>query len=87
MNPPYGKDLPLWCEKTMKEAQKGALIVGLLPARVDTRYWKAYVEPYADIRFVQGRLSFGDVKGRAPFPSAIAIWWGWPVVEGAFSKV
>lgn len=87
MNPPYGKDIGLWCEKAMLEAQKGALVVGLLPARVDTRYWKKYVEPHADLRFIQGRLSFGDVKGRAPFPSAIAIWWGWAVVEGAFSKV
>ena len=77
MNPPYGREIGKWVEKAYKESLKGAVVVCLIPARTDTRYWHNYIFPYAkDIRFLKGRLKF--VKGNkigdaAPFPSAVVI--------------
>lgn len=36
-NPPYGRELPKWIKKAHDEAEKGALVVMLIPARTDTR--------------------------------------------------
>ncbi len=60
--------------KAAEEAQKpGTLIVMLIPARTDTRWFHEYILGQAEIRFVKGRLCFGDGMGRAPFPSMIVI--------------
>jgi site-specific DNA-methyltransferase (adenine-specific) len=74
VNPPYSH-LERWTQKCYEEAQKGSLVVGLLPARTDTRWFWEYIYPdKAQIRFIKGRLKFGDGKGSAPFPSMIVIW-------------
>jgi site-specific DNA-methyltransferase (adenine-specific) len=75
-NPPYGKKIGLWVAKARMEAEGGCLVVGLLPARTDTRWWQDHVLPHADLHFVPGRLKFGNADNSAPFPSAIAIWAG-----------
>lgn len=75
MNPPYGREIGDWCRKAKTEAEKGALVVGLLPARVDTAWWKENVDGHADVHFIRGRLKFGGCKDSAPFPSAIVVWW------------
>ncbi len=72
MNPPYGD--PRWVEKAYKSALAGATVVGLIPARVGTRYWAKYCEKAYEIRLLTGRLKFGDAKNSAPFDSAIVIW-------------
>ena len=72
MNPPYGREIGKWVEKAYKESLKGAVVVCLIPARTDTRYWHDYIFPYASgIKFLKGRLKFGNGKNSAPFPSAI----------------
>lgn len=72
MNPPYGREINKWVKKAYKESKKGNLIVCLLPARTDTRWWHNYVMKADVIHFIKGRLKF--VKGSpAPFPSAIVI--------------
>lgn len=76
MNPPYGKTIVYWVEKACKTAMRGNLVVGLLPARTDNGWWNTFVKGHADIHFIMGRLAFGDGKTGAPFPSALAIWWG-----------
>jgi site-specific DNA-methyltransferase (adenine-specific) len=85
MNPPYGREIVQWVAKARSEAERGALVVGLLPARTDTRWWQEYVQGHADVRFIAGRLKFGNAKNAAPFPSAIAVWWGWPTLAGGFA--
>lgn len=87
MNPPYGREIVNWVAKARSEAERGALVVGLLPARTDARWWQGHVQGHADVRFLAGRLKFGNAKSSAPFPSAIAVWWGWPVLGGGFSAV
>lgn len=71
MNPPYGREIGKWVQKA---AQGGAqIVVCLLPARTDTRWWHDYIQDKAEVRFIKGRLKFGDSKNSAPFPSAIVI--------------
>ena len=74
MNPHYGRAIGKWVEKAYRESLNGAVVVCLIPSRTDTRYWHNYIFPYAaDIKFLKGRLKFGDGKNPAPFPSAIII--------------
>jgi site-specific DNA-methyltransferase (adenine-specific) len=69
-NPPYGPEIP----KFMSRAREADLAVFLVPARTDTRWFHDLVLPHAkEIRFIRGRLYFGDGKGRAPFPSMVVI--------------
>jgi phage N-6-adenine-methyltransferase len=72
-NPPYGAVIGRWVQKAYESAQSGALVVCLLPARVDTRWWHDYVLPVAEVRYLKGRLKFGGCENSAPFPSVVAI--------------
>ena len=77
MNPPYGREIKYWVQKAYEESLKGATVVCLIPARTDTAYWHDYIFGKADdIRFLRGRLKFGESKNPAPFPSAIIIYKG-----------
>lgn len=73
-NPPYSK-----CNEFVKKAYEEKMknnankVVLLLPARTDTKWFHEYVLPYAEIRFIKGRLKFGNSKNAAPFPSMIVI--------------
>jgi len=73
MNPPYGRTIGKWMQKAWEESKQGALVVCLVPARTDTRWWHDYAMKAQEIRFIRGRLRFGDGKGTAPFPSAVVI--------------
>jgi len=73
MNPPYGREVGVWIEKAYNESLKGATVVCLIPSRTDTKYWHDYCMKASEIRFIKGRLKFGDSKNSAPFPSAIVI--------------
>lgn len=72
MNPPYGREIGKWVKKASEH--KG-LVVCLLPARTDTKYFHEciYKNPRATIRFLKGRLKFGGSKNSAPFPSMVVI--------------
>lgn len=63
-----------WIKKAYEESQKGATVVGLLPVRTDTKAFHKYIYNKAEIRFIEGRLKFGDGKDPAPFPSMIVVW-------------
>lgn len=74
-NPPYGRtSTGDWVRKCYTEARKpNTLVVALLPARTDTRFFHDYIYHKAEIRFVRGRLKFGGCKDAAPFPSMVVI--------------
>jgi len=76
VNPPYGRQLGAWVTKCAAEASAGALVVGLVPARTDTRWWHAHIAGTADVFMLRGRLRFGDGTTPAPFPSAVVVWGG-----------
>lgn len=66
-NPPYSK-IKLWVEKCAQEAsQNNAIIVLLIPARTDTKYFHEFIYNKCEIRFLKGRLKFGDSKIRRRF--------------------
>lgn len=71
-NPPYGREIGKWVKKG-SEATGGGVVM-LLPARVDTRWFHSYILGKAEIRFIRGRLKFGNSKNSAPFPSMVCIW-------------
>jgi site-specific DNA-methyltransferase (adenine-specific) len=69
LNPPYGRGIASWMKKA---AESDALVVALIPVRTGSKWWYEWVEPYADIEFLHGRLKFVGAKWAAPFDSAIA---------------
>nr|DAP15370.1 MAG TPA: DNA N-6-adenine-methyltransferase [Caudoviricetes sp.] len=69
-NPPYGRGVGNWVKKA---AECGATVVMLLPARTDTQWFHEYIYGHAEIRFIKGRLKFGNAQNNAPFPSMIVI--------------
>lgn len=74
MNPPYGREIGKWMKKAYRECvESHALVVCLVPARVDTAWWHEYAAKASDIRFPVGRIKFGDASAPAPFPVAIVI--------------
>ena len=75
-NPPYGKKVGNWVKKASDETMRGVpLVVMLLPGRTDTRWFHDYIykKENVEIRFLRGRLKFGNSKNSAPFPSMIVI--------------
>lgn len=75
MNPPYGREIVKWMKKAYEESLKGANVVCLVPSRTDTKWWHDYAMK-GEIRFIKGRLKFGNAKNSAPFPSALVIFYG-----------
>ena len=91
MNPPYGKGIAKWVEKAYSEtlnthfdSKRAELVVGLLPARTDTKWFHRYIYriKHATIIFLEGRLRFWRLnefgyleEGDAcPFPNMIVVW-------------
>ena len=63
-NPPYGRAIATWVEKAYREGTKdGTIVVMLIPARTDTRYFHDFILHRSEIRFVPGRLKFGSGGG------------------------
>ncbi len=76
VNPPYGKEITKWLRKAYQESLEGKFVVCLIPSRTDTKWWHDYVMKAREIRFLRGRLKFGNSRNSAPFPSAIVIFQG-----------
>lgn len=78
LNPPYGREIGLWVRKAFLTAASGSVVVCLLPARTDTRWWHDYVSR-GEVRFLKGRLQFEGGQHCAPFPSAVVVFRPWKV--------
>jgi phage N-6-adenine-methyltransferase len=72
LNPPYGRQVGKWVRKARESARDGTVIVCLLPARTDTK-WFQNVWDAQYVVFIFGRLKFGEATTPAPFPSVLAI--------------
>jgi len=73
-NPPYGTEIKHWVKKCSDESKKpNTKVVMLIPARTDTIYFHEYIYHKAKLRFIKGRLKFGNSKNSAPFPSMLVI--------------
>lgn len=76
VNPPYGKAVRGWLEKALTEIRGGAtkVVVFLLPAYTDVKWFHEVVLPEAtEIRFIKGRLKFGEHNNTAPFANMIVV--------------
>lgn len=79
-NPPYSQCAE-FVAKAAAEAKKGCTVVMLIPSRTDTRYWHEHIwdrekhqpRPGVEVRFLKGRLKFGNSQNSAPFPSVIVV--------------
>ena len=68
-NPPYSGIRPF-----LERWREAELAVYLIPARTDTKWFHEIVLPHAsEIRFIRGRLRFGDAVNSAPFPSMVVV--------------
>lgn len=79
VNPPYGREITKWVEKSLFEAtNNGATVVMLIPVRTDTKYFHNFIYGKAELRFIRGRIKFVNPITKkqalsAPFPSMIVI--------------
>lgn len=79
VNPPFS-DLSSWIRKAWSQWKKGKTIVMLMPSRTDIAAFHECILPFAEMRFIQGRIPFIDRDGsqnntrRAPFACMLAIW-------------
>lgn len=70
-NPPYGPGMEKWLQRGLE----AAVAVFLIPARTDTRWFHEWVLPFAkEVRFIKGRLKFGNATTGAPFPSMLVVY-------------
>jgi site-specific DNA-methyltransferase (adenine-specific) len=78
MNPPYGREVYAWTRKAREESAKGALVVGLLPASTDLKWWhEDVVAVQAEVRYIRGRVRFltdGPYRASGFFPSVVVVW-------------
>lgn len=77
MNPPYGREVYAWTKKARESAERGALVVGLLPASTDLAWWHDDVKGHAEVRYIRGRVRFltgGPYRASGFFASVIVIW-------------
>ena len=74
-NPPYGRAIYDWVFKCWRESRKPCTtVVMLIPSRTDTRYFHDFIYKKArEIRFIRGRLRFGNGTNPAPFPSMVIV--------------
>ena len=71
-NPPYGREIGKWVKKSYEESKNGTVVM-LIPSRTDTKWFHDYIYNKKEVRFLKGRLKFGDSKNSAPFPSMIVV--------------
>lgn len=71
MNPPYSA-IADWMQKAFESSKDGATVVCLVPARTDTAWWWN-TSRYGEVRFLKGRLKFGESTNSAPFPSSVVV--------------
>jgi phage N-6-adenine-methyltransferase len=92
LNPPYSRCRE-FIAKAAQEARRGATVVCLVPSRTDTRWWHGDVwdaernqpRPGVEVRFIKGRLKFGNSENSAPFPSVVVVFR--PPAEGTRETV
>lgn len=78
LNPPYGRNIPTFLERAIEMKYMCEMIVVLIPARTDTKWFHELVVPNAnDVLLIKGRLQFihdSTVKNScAPYPSMLVV--------------
>ena len=79
-NPPYGRQVKEWVRKAA--TSDAEIVVLLIFARTDTQYFHDYIYHKAELRFIKGRVKFGNAINNAPFPSMLVIFRKNKMIEG-----
>ena len=76
MNPPYGKETPIWLKKLANHGNG----VALLFSRTDTKWFHDYISTAGAVCFLRGRINFINgldfSSGKAPGAGSILIGYG-----------
>ena len=76
-NPPYSNiEHTQWIKKCYEHSKNGGIAVMLIPSRTNTKRFHDCILGKAEIRFIRGRLKFGNSKNSAPFHYMIVIFNG-----------
>lgn len=63
INPPYSRELKeMFIKKAYNESLKGSICIMLLPVSTSTKIFHEYILPYAEIRFIKGRIKFEGIN-------------------------
>ena len=63
INPPYSRKLKeAFILKAFEESKKGKVCVMLLPVSTSTKIFHKIIYPYAEIRFLKGRVKFEGIN-------------------------
>jgi len=90
LNPPYGRVIEKFIRYAFEQHIKhNVTILMLIYSKTDTKWWHKYIEGYAEVHNIKGRIQFNDnngnpkmlydkktnswKKGFAPYPSVWAI--------------
>ena len=76
MNPPYGRNIGTWVQKAKEEADKGSLVVSLIPNRTETQWFDTIWNHASLICFMSRRIKFEHPEKpteSAPFANVIAV--------------
>lgn len=73
VNPPYDqKSLAAFMSKAVEESHHGAVTVLLVPVKADQGWWHEIAIKH-ELRFIRGRVAFGDAPSTAPMPVCIVV--------------
>jgi hypothetical protein len=68
INPPYNrKDKEAFITKAYNESQKGKLCIMLLPVSTSTKIFHDMILPFAEIRFLRGRVKFKGYNSKGKY--------------------
>ena len=68
VNPPYSRKLKeAFIKKGFEEWQKGKVVVFLLPVSTSTKIFHSHIYPYAEIRFLKGRVAFKGINTKGEY--------------------
>ena len=78
LNPPYGdksSKMVNWIKKAYNDSRSNPnlIVVMLIPARTNTKWFHEYCMKAAEIRFICGRPKFGDSKHGLPQPLILLV--------------
>ncbi len=76
LNPPFANIEP-WVKKAAEESFLGAHIATLVPASVGANWWREWVEAYAYVSFLNGRVTFDGCTTPYPKDCAILLYTPW----------
>lgn len=88
LNPPYGRTIAAWMAKARAEVADGNAdrVVALVPARVDTQWWRDSIAAASLVRIWPGRIVWTASGQPAPFASAIIVFGRLPGRHGTSHK-